>query len=117
MQGFNFALKFQDKKHGGNLIDRQSGFFDKIIRGRRVVSEGFYQQLIVIISIITQERTGFGSFVILHKMAGRFLCHVIGRLFGQLLSHVSGDRSELADNVIRAFDQFCALANQLMTSA
>jgi hypothetical protein len=39
VQSFDLALKLQDKKHGGNLADRQTGLLRKLVDCRRVVAE------------------------------------------------------------------------------
>ncbi len=45
-------MELQDQKHGGKLIDRQSGLFFELIDADRVVTEDFAQLVIVVIAKI-----------------------------------------------------------------
>jgi hypothetical protein len=48
-QGLHFSMELQDQKHGGKLIDRQSGLFLKLVDADGIVAEEFSEFVVVFI--------------------------------------------------------------------
>jgi len=96
MQRFNLSLKLKDKKHGGNLLNGQTGCFDELIHVGRIESERIEQPLIIGI-MATAGLHGFFGHLILHKTINQ--------------------RGELGQDVIGALDELCALPDQLVTTS
>jgi len=96
MQRFNLSFKLKNKKHGGNLLNGQTGCFGELINADRIESECVEQPLIIGI-MATLRLHGLAVHLILHKMTHQ--------------------RSELSQNVIGTLDELCTLPNQMMTAS